>query len=185
MDSPEELPAPPPRALPAPDDLRESARVQGAIYRAFLDACNAPETVDGVARSREVVAELGAKREQMLALGAALLDAGCTVGSPFFTETVNVLRDRDVFRAIYSRRKCAAACKIHVGELVYQGSLALKQALNAALARLPGRTLLLVPQAGDVAARRNDARRRQAGEIRDADMKKNTDGPSTARRVML
>ena len=62
---------------------REGTTLAARTVRAFLDAVNAPEALDGTAWSREVVVESGryTKHEHLLTLGAALLDAGATPGS--------------------------------------------------------------------------------------------------------
>jgi hypothetical protein len=102
--------------------------------RAFLDAVNDSETLDGAARSREVVVESGryTKHEHLLTLGAALLDAGATPGSSLLGSLVRVLRDRETFRRVYARRRCAALGKITASELVHNDAFALQQALEEA-----------------------------------------------------
>lgn len=173
-------PALPPRALPALDTRREFARSNGAAARAFLDAVNGADVIDGRPVQREVVMEAGqwVKPEHILALGAALIDAGATQGTQLFGDLVNVLRDRDVFRRIYARRACVGTGKITASELVYQDALALKQALNEALARRPGQTLLLAPKRRGERDLGDEGRRKHGGGIRREDCVPNADGPT-------
>ncbi len=113
------------------DARREGNTLAARTVRAFLDAVNAPETVDGLTRGREVVVELGwgNKPAHAITLGHALLDAGATPASPRFQGLVDVLRDRDTFARIYARRKCVGVGKIALSELVHSEAFALKQAL--------------------------------------------------------
>jgi hypothetical protein len=116
-------------------ELQRSSRTLAArTVRAFLDAVNDSETLDGTARSREVVVESGryTKHEHLLTLGAALLDAGATPGSSLLGSLVRVLRDRETFRRVYARRRCAALGKITASELVHNDAFALQQALEEA-----------------------------------------------------
>lgn len=116
-------------------ELQRSSRTLAArTVRAFLDAVNGSETLDGTTRSREVVVESGryTKHEHLLTLGAALLDAGATPGSSLLGSLVRVLRDREAFRRVYARRRCAALGKITASELVHNDAFALQQALEEA-----------------------------------------------------
>jgi len=173
-------PALPPKALPALDARREFMRSNGAVARAFLEAVNGADVIDGRPVQREVVMEAGqwVKPEHVLALGAALIDAGATPGAQLFGDLVNVLRDRDVFRRIYARRACAGTGKITASELVYQDALALKQALNEALARRPGQTLLLAPKRRSERDLGDEGRRKHGGGIRREDCVPNADEPT-------
>jgi hypothetical protein len=94
------------------DARREGNTLAARTVRAFLDAVNAPETVDGLTRGREVVVELGWGNKPAHAI---------TLG--------DVLRDRDTFARIYARRKCVGVGKIALSELVHSEAFALKQAL--------------------------------------------------------
>ncbi len=119
------------------DARREGTTQAARTVRAFLDAVNAPETVDGLTRGREVVVELGwgNKPAHAITLGHALLDAGATPGSSRFQGLVDVLRDQETFARIYARRKCVGTGKIAVSELVHSEAFALKQALAEVMTR--------------------------------------------------
>lgn len=182
-------PAPPPRALPAPDAMREHRRSASSVARRFVDACNEPDVVDGMPVAREVVMEFGRwsnPTRDMPVLGNALIDAGVLPGSSLFKDIVAALRDQETFRAIYADRKSVVAtCKIEVHDLIRQYSFGLTQAINYILAQR-GETLRLIPQppARHAPSRaREAARDKQAGGLRPDQFAPNTDGETTVRRV--
>jgi hypothetical protein len=180
-DDDQELPVPPPRALPA-ETRRAIVAADLAAARAFLDAVNAPERVNGLLRGREVVyGEFAASPGEVKSLGCALVAAGATEGTELFARLVNALRDRAVFAKMYAGRSIAARGQITVRDLVRQDAFALSQALNECLGAMPGRTLILAPKTG--ANGRRGAR--QSVEVREDACVPSTDGDVTAQRVSL